>query len=214
VNCATCGTQLRADAGICLACGEVVRRKLGPAERVQTAPAGVPAWIAFERRASEETHLGAGRIERLMAALVDAVLMGLVVAVLSAFLGRPEVEVSDRSYSAPWLLLLPFLAVEAAYYVTFPATRWRGTPGKRLLGLQITDLDGQQITIFQSAMRFVFQQAWLWVGVPLTLIGASNSPWAGIVPFAAVIAVVVAFWMLCANGRSPWDWMAGTKVVD
>jgi hypothetical protein len=75
--------------------------------------------------------------------------------------------------------------VQALYYCAFPASSLQGTPGKKLLGLRITDMDDQGLTIFQSALRYLFQQFWLIVGIPLTFIGVSNSPYAALLPFVA-----------------------------
>ena len=215
MECPGCGSDLRDGARACLSCGEVVRRKVAPADRLVAVPAGVPAWVALEATPSGEVNFGAARLARILALLVDAVILGIAGWLLSTALGRTPLEIStDGEYAADWRVLIPALVAQAAYYIVFPATKWLGTPGKRLLGLRIVDMDDRPISIFQSVMRFAFQQLWLWVGVPLAVYAVTFSPWAAIFPFVACVAVAVAFWMICANGRSPWDWMAGTKVVD
>ena len=42
MDCSGCGSAMRDDARVCLSCGEVVRRKIAPADRLQAVPAGVP----------------------------------------------------------------------------------------------------------------------------------------------------------------------------
>lgn len=216
MECPACGSSMRDDQRICLACGEMVKKRVAASDRLQAAPAGVPHWIAFEGRTPDQPSVyGAGRPGRLLALIIDLVILGAAAFAISLVAGAQTVTLVPEAVPAlDWWVLGPLLAVQTAYYVVFPASKWQATPGKRLLGMRIVNMDNEPISIFQSVMRFLFQQAWLFVGVPLTLIGVSHSPWAAILPFAAVIATAVAFWMLCANGRSPWDWMAGTRVVD
>ena len=215
MNCPACGSNLRDEARACLACGELIRRKVTPSDRLEAAPAGVPAWFAFEGREPAETLYGAGRLARILAAVVDGIILAIVVSLIT-FLAGPtfDADLDSREYTIHWPVFIAVTALEAAYYIAFPATRWQGTPGKKLLGLRILDVDDRPIGVLQSAMRFVFQQLWFWVGLPLALVAVAYSPWAAIFRFLAFIAVAVALWMLCNNGRSPWDYMAGTKVVD
>jgi uncharacterized RDD family membrane protein YckC len=92
---------------------------------------------------------------------------------------------------------------QVAYHVVFPVTRWQGTPGKKLLGLRITGLDGERINICQSFMRHLGFSVFWWLMVPLML-------FIGVL----VLAVPIAALWLMGDGRSPWDSMAGTRVVD
>jgi len=215
MECPSCGLQVREEARACLSCGEILRKKVAPTERIQ-AVAGVPTWFALDTSRTPESVYGAGRLERILALFIDSLIVGLAMLLLIVALGGGtlsfEVNLGGES-TADWRFI-PVLALQAAYYIIFPATRWSATPGKKLLGLRIVDMDEQPISFFQSLVRVFFQQFWLWVGIPLALVGVSHSPWAGLIPCLAVIAVAVALWMLCANGRSPWDYMAGTKVVD
>ncbi|MGE3073984.1 MAG: RDD family protein [Dehalococcoidia bacterium] len=214
MECTACGSKMRDEARVCLSCGEVVRKKVAPADRLEVAPAGVPHWIALDTSPRREVVLGAGRPARALALIFDATVLGLLGWALVAAIGGTSMRVTtEGEYHIDWWVAGPLLAIQTAYFVIFPATKWQGTPGKRLVSLRIVDLDENPINIIQSLVRYVFQQIWLVVGVPLTVLGVSFSPWA-LFPFVAVIAVGVAFWMLCNNGRSPWDWMAGTKVVE
>jgi uncharacterized RDD family membrane protein YckC len=46
------------------------------------------------------------------------------------------------------------LIVISFYYIPFEASAWQGTPGKRLMKIKVTDLEGQQISFKKSAVRF------------------------------------------------------------
>ncbi len=213
MECSACGSKLRDEARVCLSCGEVIRPTVAASDRLQVAPAGVPHWVALDTSPRRDVVLGAGRLGRGLAFLVDATILGLFGWAVVAAFGSSMRVTSDGQYHIDWWITLPLLVVQTGYFVVFPATRWQGTPGKRLVGLQIVDMDENPITIFQSISRYVLQQVCLWVGIPITIFAVSFSPFA-ILPFMAVGAVAVALWMLCANGRSPWDWLAGTKVVE
>lgn len=219
MHCPACGASIPAAGRICLSCGEVVRAKVASAERLVGVPAGVPGWIGLEPRpAAERIVYPAARLSRLMALLVDGLVLAAVAWGLGHLLGSPAATFHQRpdgtlEHAFNFRVLIPLAAAQAAYWIVFPATSWHGTAGKRFLGLEILTVDDQSISIFQSAMRFFFQQVWLWIGFPLAVYGASNSPWAAF-PSVGAMAAAIAFWVLCGDGRSPWDWMAGTKVVD
>lgn len=215
MRCKACGSNLRDGARICLACGEMVKGKVAAGDRLEAAPAGVPSWIALKAPANAEVSFGAGRLQRLLAYVADSLILGGAGWLLALPFGGLDVAVTSegRVEGVDLRLLVPLLVVQCGYFILFAASQWQGTPGKRLMGLRITTLEDGPLTIFSSVGRFLYQQLWLLVGFPLTLYAVSFSPWA-IFPFVACIATAVAVWILCGNGRSPWDWMAGTKVVE
>ena len=59
--------------------------------------------------------------------------------------------------SAVYRLLLPpllvFAALAAGYWIGFERSAWQATPGKRALGLQVTDREGHRLGIGQAAVR-------------------------------------------------------------
>ena len=210
MECPACGSAMRDEQRICLECGEMVKKRVAPADRIQAVPAGVPSWIAFDPKAQPRIDLPASRLSRVIAAIVD----GLVISVLGTiafalFASEPNYEFdptkgpSFSDLGIPIWLLVSVLAAQVAYHVVFPVTRWQGTPGKKLLGLRITGLDGERINIFQSFMRHLGFSVFWWLMVPLML-------FIGVL----VIAVPIAALWLMGDGRSPWDSMAGTRVVD
>lgn len=205
MNCPACGSSLREDARICLSCGEVVRAKVAPADRLQTAPAGVPSWIAFDAPVGQQPlSYPASRLQRIFAAAADSFVLGLATFLLATALGRSSVAVSETGeWTVDWPFLVAVLAVNAAYMIVFPATRWQGTPGKKLLGLRIVDLEHRPISLPQSIGRWACQQTIFLVVIPLAMM----------VALLGCIAVPIAILILCGDGRSPWDRMAGTMVV-
>lgn len=206
MTCESCGSNLRGDARICLACGEPVRTRVAPADRLQAAPAGVPHWIAFDAPATT-TPLAypASRVQRIFAGAVDAMILAIPVALLLLATGGSAARVDDGGgVTFDWLWSGILLGLSAGYFIGFPASAWQATPGKRLLGLRIVTLEHEQLTLLQSVARWFAQQVVFAVVVPLAMM----------VALFGVIAVPIAILILCGDGRSPWDRMAGTMVVD
>jgi uncharacterized RDD family membrane protein YckC len=57
-----------------------------------------------------------------------------------------------------WLLLALaaiVFAIAALWFIGFESSRWQATPGKRLLGLKVTGLDGGRPPPWRIALRFV-----------------------------------------------------------
>ncbi|MGH2607673.1 MAG: RDD family protein, partial [Tepidiformaceae bacterium] len=105
-----------------------------------------------------------------------------------------------------WLLLLLLFIPQAAYYIVFPASRWMATPGKRMLGLRVTDASGERLGLIQSTWRFACQAFILWILIPFAIF---------VVP-AGIIAVPIALVIVLAgkHDQSPWDMLAGTRVLE
>jgi len=47
---------------------------------------------------------------------------------------------------------------DAGFYIWFVSSKYQGTPGKILLKLKVTDLEGNRISILRSVKRFMFYQ--------------------------------------------------------
>lgn len=91
-----------------------------------------------------------------------------------------------------WLSLavaLVLFAVAAAWFIAFESSRWQASPGKRLLGLRVTDRDGARCGPARIALRFV-------AGVP---------SW-----FALHLGHALAAWT--PGKRALHDYLAGTRV--
>jgi uncharacterized RDD family membrane protein YckC len=201
---------MRDDQRVCLQCGEMVTKRVAAEDRLQAVPAGVPAWIAFDATAKPAVDLPASRLSRVIAATVDGAIFAVLASVgFALFASEPDysfdatTRVSFADLGVPVWLVVSLWLSQMLYHVVFPVTAWRGTPGKKLLGIRITGLDGERMNIFQSFMRHLCQSVFWWMLVPLMML-------VGVAVFAVPIAVL---WLM-GDGRSPWDSMAGTRVVD
>lgn len=91
-----------------------------------------------------------------------------------------------------WLALavsLVLFAVAAVWFIGFESSRWQASPGKRLLGLRVTDLAGARCGPGRIALRFV-------AGVPSWL--------------ALHVGHALAAWT--PGKRALHDYLAGTRV--
>ena len=57
--------------------------------------------------------------------------------------------------SVLWYLFLIPLIVTLFYFIYYPASKYKGTFGKQMLGLIIVDNDGNQISLGRSFLRFI-----------------------------------------------------------
>ena len=206
MECGECGSSIRDEARVCLSCGEIVRRRVMAADRLQAVPAGVPHWIAFDDpRGAEVGFYGASRVQRILAGLIDALILGAIAFALSLVVGREAATLnSDGTVNFDWVRIVPFVAIGAIYHIAFPASAWQATPGKKFIGLRVTTLEHERLTLVQAIGRWAALQVCFCIVFPL----------AAMVAVLGCIAVPLAFLILMGDGRSPWDAMAGTQVVD
>lgn len=83
---------------------------------------------------------------RFVAAFIDGILC-LVINMPIVFLFGPDSGISNLLSGVAGLL----------YYTLFVSSEWQATPGKRALGLAITDLKGQRISFWRALGRYFAQ---------------------------------------------------------
>jgi uncharacterized RDD family membrane protein YckC len=98
-----------------------------------------------------------------VAYLVDSLLLGVVVgfAILMPLMERGAIAKND-----PWALLTgaptqQVMAIQLLvtmlswlYFASFESSVWQATPGKRLLGLVVTNLEGHRISFARASGRY------------------------------------------------------------
>jgi uncharacterized RDD family membrane protein YckC len=133
------------------------------------------------------------------------VLVGLIGIAIAASFGRAlGGVVTDRTLvttggelsAGPFIVVLVIvLALSLAYFVAC-WTRWRATPGMRLLGLAILDEDGgSPLSARRAAVR------WLLVGIPATI--ATLPVWAPslLAMLVAILGAVALVGLLVTIGQ-------------
>ncbi|KON89293.1 membrane protein YxaI [Sporosarcina globispora] len=136
---------------------------------------------SLEKQPYESTKEYGGFWLRFAAYLIDSIIVGIPLAILSIvifmiFFGTSEafnMMISDPSYmeaemtdaeafafmgsyfGALGVTVLVNLVVAVAYFAGLHASKWQGTVGKRLLGLKVTDLNGNRISFWRALGRYL-----------------------------------------------------------
>ena len=159
-----------------------------------------PAWQAPDQPTGPAPGLAfAPHGPRLLAYLIDVLIVGAVVALLAIALAIPMAAIAGaapvETMSAPmWLfvslIVISALAVSFGYFPWFWA-RSGSTPGMRMTGLKVVrDTDGGSLSAGQALLRLVGY----WISAAVMYLG-----------FA---------WILIDERRRGWhDLIAGTVVI-
>ncbi len=134
--CTGCGAVNEPAYAYCYRCGLPLPQQFLPQAQVGGSPAGF--WI------------------RLLAFLIDGVLLGISNVVITAFFAGfdPERTMSELyGESTGWAATLVSLGVGIAYY-TFPMGLWGRTLGKAILGLKVTRMDGSKLSYLRAFARY------------------------------------------------------------
>jgi uncharacterized RDD family membrane protein YckC len=138
---------------VCASCGEPIDGLSTDSESESTG-AAAPA----VRRVA----VYAGFWLRAVAYLIDLLLLAIFtgVVILGPLVARGAIPADN-----PWFLLTTqnkqVLAIQLLfdmacwlYFASFENSSWQATPGKRIVGLIVTDLKGQRITFTRASGRF------------------------------------------------------------
>ena len=147
--CTRCGASIGVDAAFCPACGNPVVPVAGAAPAVavpvRTAYAGF--WLRFV----------AWIIDMLILSAVGLIV--LVPLVFTLFRGMPYE--GPMRWPMGWPMTPPFfwywplnLIGYWLYFALFESSTWQATPGKRVLGLFVTDMQGRPISFARATGRF------------------------------------------------------------
>lgn len=169
--CPKCGTQLADDAAFCTNCGQSIQRTPNAAYPSPAAPAPLqpqpveqqPAQNVWQTRGASQPIAYAGFWLRLVAFIIDWILLGIAGAIVFF----PLFKIHARTFASVSLWELytspsrPFVAIQLLnsmmnwiYYAALESSTWQATLGKKVLGLKVTDLMGNRITFARASGRF------------------------------------------------------------
>jgi uncharacterized RDD family membrane protein YckC len=155
-----------ADAALfCTACGQ----RVPVAAVAMAAPLGIPSQAGVPTYASVPRVEYAGFWERLLALLIDSVVMsfGFVLILIPLFfltgLGalvsriNPDEELNEAGIFliivTIFLASVVALAVTWLYHAWMESSEWQATVGKKALGLVVTDMAGQRVSFARATGR-------------------------------------------------------------
>jgi len=161
--CSKCGATVPEGVSFCPACGQPA----GGAPVVMP-PAPSPA-VAAAYAASAEPRRPvyyAGFWLRFVALIIDTVIIGIVAVpiflLLGGALGLSMSSIAQNPNGMAvgslmgGLMLFEGCAVLGVwlYYALLESSAWQGTIGKKVLGLRVTDLEGQRVSFGRATGRF------------------------------------------------------------
>jgi len=200
----------------------------GPPPAAPPPGAGAPAGGSWTANITSQApvagpggHVYADVPNRVIAYIIDAIIIGIINFIIVAVVGGALGGVINTDFRSPnfgqfnltalIVISLVGLVVSAAYFV-YSWTAMRGTPGMKVLGMQIGhERDGSTITYNQGILR------WVLLGAPFSLAQLLN-PWPGLGLIIALLGVVWLVALLVTTAQSPTkqglhDKQAHTMVV-
>lgn len=98
------------------------------------------------------------RLEQLLSrpAIITGDPLGLALSWTADPALRASVEALAGALNHVFLIVASVLSgLAAVYFIASESSRWQASPGKRLLGLRVTDLAGQRLGPGRTALRFL-----------------------------------------------------------
>ena len=131
------------------------------------APPAVPAW---QTPPAQPGVAFAGFWLRLVAAIIDGLIISIplapiyIITLIDVFKNSQDLQ-NLQDPTMVWTILGPkmflffilgivALAVNWLYHGFFESSTWQATPGKKALGLIVTDLEGRQVTFGRASGRY------------------------------------------------------------
>jgi uncharacterized RDD family membrane protein YckC len=173
--CSKCGANVADGTAFCSACGQpMVGFSVGQAAATPpaAAPGGTvyapPAQAGWQAPAARPAVAYAGFWLRFVAAIIDGLILYFVGMILFLpFAASMGMGMRGMMTGRPPNLegLLPFIhamiritllrtVLHWLYYSLLESSAWQATLGKKALGLEVTDLDGNRISFGRATGRF------------------------------------------------------------
>ncbi len=153
--------EISEGASVCPKCKSPVSvAQIGPVYVPQSAQSQETIPAAPEIPATRLKMVYAGFWLRALAYFFDTLVISAAFGLIASFYPSAFVKFPDAN--APSLMSLPQLtpfafvltiSVTWLYYTLFEASSWQATPGKRVLRIYVTDMNGRRLTFARAAAR-------------------------------------------------------------
>jgi uncharacterized RDD family membrane protein YckC len=172
--CSSCGATLKEGTAFCGRCGQpIVGYSLGQASAGSVA-SGPPAAVGTPisrpgALATRDTGVYAGFWLRLLADVIDNILLGIPYGLLAAVIFASAIpmlrDLAAAQNPNPLLIasvlgsrILLFILLNLLgtwlYWSLLESSSWQATVGKKALGLYVTDLQGSRVSFGKASGRF------------------------------------------------------------
>ena len=116
-----------------------------------SSPPPPPVWST---QPEGTTFLGYGGFWiRLVAYIIDAIILGIVGAILGAIFGLSLMSGADMEHYDPTLNIVS-LIIGWLYFALFESSERGATPGKMALGLRVVTGDGKRLSFLNATGRY------------------------------------------------------------
>jgi len=141
--CTRCGTWTPDDATICTLCGLALQAGVVAPDRPRAPVVALVTYGGFWRR--------------LMAAILDTIVLFFPAATVRVLLGLTATGMFDRDTAASWVAGTFEFALDGLYATLLLCSSARGTLGMQIMDLHVTDLKGDRIGFGRAAGRYLAQ---------------------------------------------------------
>ncbi len=172
--CPHCGRDNAPNVYYCQGCGTQM-----PVEQA------APAYPSYPQGMSEPANY-AGIGSRFLALLIDGIIIGIPIGiistVLSAMMAVRVIQKTSRDntfnpgmaadamgtfFAGFGFIMIISLLITWAYFALMESSGWQGTLGKRILSIKVTDLNGNRISLKKATLRLLvkaFISGWFLIG--------------------------------------------------
>lgn len=195
--CQYCGRDNPSEIGYCQSCGNplsatqappppVYGNYSNPQQGYYPPPLpGYPPVMGY----GPTNYAGIG--SRFLAALIDGMVIGIPIGIISTVLSAMmAVRVFNRTNRDPsfnpgmaadsigtvvvgvGFIMIISVLLTWAYFAIMESSSWQGTVGKRIMGIQVADLNGARITLGRATLRLAvkaFLSGWFLIGYIMAL---------------------------------------------
>lgn len=144
-TCPMCGSEIAVASERCEFCGEDFTRKLDRVN-LKSGPGG------------SRHLLYAGFWARVSAFWIDMFLLMIPVAIFVYSDFGSRFETSDVVRDLPQIFLRGYVfLLGLPYYVLMETSEFRGTFGKRMMGIMVVDTSGKRLTFWRATLRYLMR---------------------------------------------------------
>lgn len=166
LTCEKCDAEIPDGTSVCPNCETPVSvARIGPVYVPQSTQPQDSVPRIHELAALPPRPTFAGFWLRAIACAIDTIFIGAIFLLVASLfpatfekmLPPNPPTLTSMPPPSPFLIAL-LVSLGCVYYTMFEASRWQATPGKRILRLYVTDLNGQRITYGRALIRNLARQ--------------------------------------------------------